>query len=91
MIQKKLTVAAPKIKFDWIALSKRGGDSLLIYGVVGGVEYLLADVDYPGVENADPEKVKELALEVCKQLDYDVEGVVVETAAQKKINRRKQP
>lgn len=71
-------VVAPKIGLDQIALSKRGDDCLFIYGTVGGVEYLLAEISYPDVENADPEKVKELALEVCEQLDYDVEGVGVD-------------
>lgn len=71
-------VAAPKIELSQIALSKGGDDCLYIYGTLDGDEYLLAEISYPDVENADPEKVKELALEVCERLDYDVEGVGVD-------------
>lgn len=68
----------PKIELNRIALSKKGDDRLLIFGDIGGQECLLADVEYIDVEDADPEKLKELALEICEQLDYDVEGVGVD-------------
>lgn len=71
-------VVAPKIELSQIALSKGGDDCLYIFGTLDGTEYLLAEISYPDVGNADPEKVKELALEVCEQLDYDVEGVGVD-------------
>jgi hypothetical protein len=71
-------VVAPKIELNRIALAKKGDDRLLIFGDIGGQECLLADVEYIDVEDADPEKLKELALEVCEQLDYDVEGVGVD-------------